>query len=211
MSTLVRDILGAADDNVRPNADPGSPATNVSINLMLTGIKIEDDNEDVIRLDGYMSMKWSDPRLSWEPSYYDGISQVRLPVDQIWTPDITVYHSPDSQQQLFSPEHVVGAVSSNGDVLWVPKVTMLTYYNKTKTNNGTLYQAHAVLGSWVYDANALDYPADTHPTIDYTSYRSRQFSVQNSTIVRSLATYPCCEENYPRLDISIDLLKKDKD
>ncbi|GAU95065.1 hypothetical protein RvY_06743 [Ramazzottius varieornatus] len=210
-SSLVSSLIAGADINVRPNADPGSPSVNVSVNVMISGVRIQDDNEEVMRLDGYLSMKWHDSRLQWEPAAYDGISQVRIPMDEIWTPDLTVYHSPDSQQKLFSEEHTIGVVYSNGDLLWVPKVTIFTYYNETKTNNGTLYQAKILIGSWVYDANALDYPQETHPTVDHTDYHGQNFIIQNSSITRQSATYPCCEEQYPRLEITLEVLKTKKD
>ena len=35
---------------------------------------------------------WSDILLKWNPEDFGGVSEVRIPVDKIWTPDIVLYN-----------------------------------------------------------------------------------------------------------------------
>lgn len=35
---------------------------------------------------------WQDAFLKWNPKNFDGVEQVRIPIDEIWTPDIVLYN-----------------------------------------------------------------------------------------------------------------------
>ena len=52
---------------------------------------------------------WRDEMLSWDPTQYGGISQIYLPADQIWRPDITLYNEYD----LVNHKHVNNIKSMN--------------------------------------------------------------------------------------------------
>jgi nicotinic acetylcholine receptor len=34
--------------------------------------------------------KWKDEYLTWDPEEFDGLSQIRLPANQVWTPDLVI-------------------------------------------------------------------------------------------------------------------------
>lgn len=36
--------------------------------------------------------KWIDEFLRWDPDDYQGVKEIRIPSDQIWTPDIKLYN-----------------------------------------------------------------------------------------------------------------------
>ena len=44
---------------------------------------------------------WKDVQLTWRPQSYDGIRQIRVPVDKIWKPDIVLYTKYVKTIQLF--------------------------------------------------------------------------------------------------------------
>jgi hypothetical protein len=35
---------------------------------------------------------WNDVNAKWDPEQYDGISDVRLPSDALWKPDVLLYN-----------------------------------------------------------------------------------------------------------------------
>jgi hypothetical protein len=35
---------------------------------------------------------WNDVNAKWDPAQYDGISDVRLPSDALWRPDVLLYN-----------------------------------------------------------------------------------------------------------------------
>ena len=35
---------------------------------------------------------WNDPQLTWDPSSFDGLAEMRLPVEYLWTPSIVLHN-----------------------------------------------------------------------------------------------------------------------
>jgi len=40
----------------------------------------------------YITIKWLDPRLTWNPEDFGGITQIRLPSHLFWNPEIALYN-----------------------------------------------------------------------------------------------------------------------
>ena len=36
--------------------------------------------------------KWMDPRLTWNVSEFDGLDAIYIPMDKMWTPDVSLYN-----------------------------------------------------------------------------------------------------------------------
>ena len=61
---------------------------------------------------------WMDNGLAWDRSDYDGVEDVRLPVDMIWTPDVVLYNYADTR--LEEKRKVLAIVNWEGQVRWRP-------------------------------------------------------------------------------------------
>ena len=40
----------------------------------------------------WLTLKWNDFQLRWNPKDYDGITQLRVAPDKIWLPDIVLFN-----------------------------------------------------------------------------------------------------------------------
>jgi hypothetical protein len=40
-----------------------------------------------------MSLKWNDPRYSWEPSDYEDLTSMPLPFSTSWAPEVILYNA----------------------------------------------------------------------------------------------------------------------
>lgn len=38
----------------------------------------------------YITLKWYDERLSWDPVDFEGITQMRVPSELVWKPDLAL-------------------------------------------------------------------------------------------------------------------------
>ena len=38
------------------------------------------------------SQEWTDYRLAWNSSYYEGVNILRIPAKRVWLPDIVLYN-----------------------------------------------------------------------------------------------------------------------
>uniref|UniRef100_A0A668A188 5-hydroxytryptamine receptor 3E-like n=2 Tax=Myripristis murdjan TaxID=586833 RepID=A0A668A188_9TELE len=64
-------------------------------------------------------MKWHNERISWDRSQFCGISQVSLPREMLWKPDLFIYEMTQSDESLPSPYLYItdkGVVSFEGDL-----------------------------------------------------------------------------------------------
>ena len=86
--------------------------------------------ESVSPSNGRLAMKvwwrysWSDLRLSWDPSHYGDVRELKFhaadlsdpETTDIWLPDFTAYNSANGLMHSFEP--AMASVRHNGDVFW---------------------------------------------------------------------------------------------
>lgn len=55
----------------------------------------------------WLRMSWTDHYLTWDPSEFGNIKEVRLPINNIWKPDVLLYNSVDQQFDSTWPVNAV--------------------------------------------------------------------------------------------------------
>ena len=102
----------------------GRPVANrtenivVKLEVYLVQIIDLDERDQVLISNVETQYEWYDNGLKWDKELYGGIHDVRLPVDQIWTPDIVLYNYADTR--LEEKREVLAIINSNGRVRWRP-------------------------------------------------------------------------------------------
>jgi nicotinic acetylcholine receptor, invertebrate len=71
-------------------------------------------------------MSWSDERLVWNASEYDDITEITLPVNTIWIPDIVLQNGVGRNDYLNEFKYFNPWVSNKGLITWVPEVRLNT-------------------------------------------------------------------------------------
>jgi hypothetical protein len=62
--------------------------------------------------------QWKDNGLKWNKTEYNGIEEIRLPINRIWTPDVVLYNYADTR--LEEKREVLCIVTHEGVVKWRP-------------------------------------------------------------------------------------------
>jgi hypothetical protein len=125
---------------------------------------------------------WTDERLTWKPSDYSDIRQIRIPAKDIWTPDFRLYNS---FKELEERDEVNVVLKSDGSVLWVPIATYKTLCAADDT-------CSLVLGSWTYDANILKLQLEG-TGFDASSYMNTcPYVIHDPQVKVESKIYPCC-------------------
>ncbi|KAJ8310585.1 hypothetical protein KUTeg_012450 [Tegillarca granosa] len=88
---LHNNVLEHYSRTSRPTTNPSNP---IDIALTPSDFQIEDvdDYGNTMTSAFMMSMSWYDKRLQWNKTEYGDIDQTRILVDELWTPDISVYN-----------------------------------------------------------------------------------------------------------------------
>ncbi|CAG0884634.1 unnamed protein product [Darwinula stevensoni] len=126
----------------------------------------------------WMDSKWNDERLTWEPSNHSNISDLRMPPDNVWIPDISIYNE-ESEDEFDSSLHQQVSshtvVKSNGEVHFVPNLVFRTYCEGDLTHwPFDQHMCDIKFGSWVYDGNRVNLSLDGSPedALDLSAYRT---------------------------------------
>ncbi len=40
----------------------------------------------------FLDQKWTDPKLTWDPSDWDNVTSLHIKYDKVWLPDIVLYN-----------------------------------------------------------------------------------------------------------------------
>ena len=97
---------------------------HVEINVELHSVvDVVDDVQPSVVLFCWLSQRWSDPLLFWDPKEYDGILEVVVPVSAIWTPDTTLYNGLFTDK-LFDESERTAVVQFDGAVAWIVPETV---------------------------------------------------------------------------------------
>lgn len=114
---LIHDLLDGYDTNVRPVENSSLP---VDVYMTLTPQQLIDVDEknQVVKMNVWLKFVWHDHQLTWEPSDYDGVADIRFPSDHVWHPDVLLYNSVDSEFDATYQSNVV--IYSDGTINWIP-------------------------------------------------------------------------------------------
>jgi len=183
-----------------------------------------DDRTDIATMQLWMQLQWEDIMLKWDYNDYGGVESVRLPIDRIWQPDITLYRG----KSEIMDDHLMPVVSYDGYVTYMPQIEAQVKCDKATDPDswfkGVITTCELKYGSWTYNGFELNITSvnaaaddDMEWDEESSSYRvnskydynniewdadSSSYHVNNKyelvdfTAKRRVKYYPCCEEPY---------------
>ena len=84
---LYSDLFGNYNRYVKPESERST--TTVSVDLAVVSVSELNNLESTFVLDSWYRLYWNDPRLTWNPDDYCGLTQTTVPSDNtVWVPDI---------------------------------------------------------------------------------------------------------------------------
>jgi len=106
------------------------PGTGLAIKTKMYMMCVDTDllNTDMMMVKMLEKYTWTDTRMTWTPSEYDGIKKISLPMKMIWTPDMTHYYG---NHDMVMREHVNVVITNEGMVTWMPMTTYRMRCNMT--------------------------------------------------------------------------------
>ncbi|XP_071823905.1 acetylcholine receptor subunit delta-like [Apostichopus japonicus] len=96
---------------------------DLSISLQFYAMLDLHERDQTITTASWMTIKWTDPRLTWDPSEFDGVDLVVMYIDEIWTPRVFLANSFSSTTSVVSSKRGGILLTSDGvAVLGAPLV-----------------------------------------------------------------------------------------
>ncbi|XP_060587873.1 neuronal acetylcholine receptor subunit beta-4-like [Ruditapes philippinarum] len=91
----------------------------INVEFYLNSVIDFDEQAEVLTTSGYLALTWMDEYLTWTPSDFNGTTEIFLPQDDIWKPDVSLRNTYNSFKGLGST-YLYVKVQHNGDVTWKP-------------------------------------------------------------------------------------------
>ncbi|XP_071039343.1 acetylcholine receptor subunit alpha-L1 [Parasteatoda tepidariorum] len=214
-SDLRRFLFENYDKLVRP-VRKTTDTIPVRINLNPAGLRDVDIKDRQVKFVSWLSMRWEDVYLTWDAAEY-GIDRLIVPMDQIWTPDISLYTTV-SDDGLFPKAQTNAIIYHNSTVLWSPIFTVKSRCLPTENQvTEDTFQCTVKLGSWTYHLGLLD----VHHYIDDPLTKAMngesfynqhpKWILESMTASTEPKKYSCCDELYPTVSYDMRFRKRQTD
>ncbi|NXE55555.1 5HT3A protein, partial [Casuarius casuarius] len=119
---LADHLLADYEKGVRPVRD-WRTTTNVAIDVMVYAILGVDEKNQVLTTYIWYRQHWIDEFLQWDPARFDNVTQISLPTESIWVPDILINEFVDVGK---SPDIPYVYVHHHGEVWNLKPIQVMT-------------------------------------------------------------------------------------
>ncbi|XP_034968079.2 neuronal acetylcholine receptor subunit beta-4 [Zootoca vivipara] len=153
---LMNHLLNTSRYNnlIRP-AFNSSQLVVIELQVILAQLINVNEREQIMTTNVWLNQEWTDYRLAWEPSEYEGINKLRIPAKKVWLPDIVLYNNADGTYEVSVYTNVI--VKNNGSMLWLPPAIYKSAC-KIEVKHFPFDQQNCTLKfrSWTYDHTEID-------------------------------------------------------
>uniref|UniRef100_A0A7I4XS16 Nicotinic acetylcholine receptor beta 1 subunit n=1 Tax=Haemonchus contortus TaxID=6289 RepID=A0A7I4XS16_HAECO len=117
----------------------------------------------------WLTLKWHDFQMRWNPVKYGEIRQIRVQPDKVWLPDIVLFNNADGNYEVSFMCNVV--INHLGDMLWVPPAI----YKSSCIIDVEFFPfdeqvCTLVFGSWTYNENEIKLEFEQAEWVDLSEY-----------------------------------------
>nr|CAD2204211.1 unnamed protein product [Meloidogyne enterolobii] len=162
------DIFRGYNSLILPMRNSSQPLT-VKMGLQLLLLINVDEKDQIMQSNVWLTLKWHDFQLKWNPVNYGGVKDLRVSLDKVWLPDIVLFNNADGNYEVSYMSNVV--IQYNGDMLWVPPAI----YKSSCIIDVEYFPfdeqiCHLIFGSWTYNEKEIKMDFDKSAGIDLLEY-----------------------------------------
>ncbi|XP_065156157.1 acetylcholine receptor subunit alpha-like 2 isoform X2 [Atheta coriaria] len=212
---LYDDLLSNYNRLIRPVSN-NTDTVLVKLGLRLSQLIELNLKDQILTTNVWLEHEWTDHKFMWDPQEYGGVTELYVPSEHIWLPDIVLYNNADGEYVVTTMTKAV--LQHTGKVLWTPPAIF-----KSSCEIDVRYfpfdqqTCFMKFGSWTYDGNQIDLKHINQKVgedkvevgIDLREYYpSVEWDILGVPAERHEKYYPCCAEPYPDIFFNITLRRK---
>ncbi|XP_072381370.1 acetylcholine receptor subunit alpha-like 2 [Diabrotica undecimpunctata] len=212
---LYDDLLSNYNRLIRPVSN-NTDTVLVKLGLRLSQLIELNLKDQILTTNVWLEHEWQDHKFMWDPQEYGGVTELYVPSEHIWLPDIVLYNNADGEYVVTTMTKAV--LRHTGKVLWTPPAIF-----KSSCEIDVRYfpfdqqTCFMKFGSWTYDGNQIDLKHINQKVgedkvevgIDLREYYpSVEWDILGVPAERHERYYPCCAEPYPDIFFNITLRRK---
>ncbi|XP_031564058.1 neuronal acetylcholine receptor subunit beta-4-like [Actinia tenebrosa] len=206
--SLVEGLL-SHNVNVRPVRSQNT-TTRVIFGLEIVQIISVDNRNQVLKTNVWIRQRWKNELMVWNSIQYEGVNETRLDPQTVWTPDIVLYNSADSESnsgvEKFKTRVIVG---SDGSSAWYsPAIYIttceldITYFPFDQQNCSMQF------GSSTFTATEVDLITANSPMFTDKFTKSSEWELIAAWKIRRTQTHACCKEPLAYINIEMIIRRK---
>ncbi|XP_067934663.1 neuronal acetylcholine receptor subunit alpha-7-like [Watersipora subatra] len=201
---LINMLLKDYNSYERP-AEIDNVPLKVEFQVTLRSIIDVHEKNQMINTNLWLDYRWKDYKLTWDPTDYGNITEIRLPQKLVWKPDILMYNSADP---AFDGSYSVNlVVYSDGTITQTPPgIFTSSCPINIKWFPFDDQECKLKFGSWTYDGTKINLEIKDgmeDGSLDGYS-RSGEWDLLGFPGVRNVVYYDCCPDN-PYIDITYSI------
>ncbi|KAJ8947687.1 hypothetical protein NQ314_008564 [Rhamnusium bicolor] len=151
---LYDDLLSNYNRLIRPVSN-NTDTVLVKLGLRLSQLIELNLKDQILTTNVWLEHEWQDHKFMWDPQEYGGVTELYVPSEHIWLPDIVLYNNADGEYVVTTMTKAV--LRHTGKVLWTPPAIF-----KSSCEIDVRYfpfdqqTCFMKFGSWTYDGNQID-------------------------------------------------------
>ncbi|XP_067633762.1 acetylcholine receptor subunit alpha-like 2 [Eurosta solidaginis] len=213
---LYDDLLSNYNRLIRPVSN-NTDTVLVKLGLRLSQLIDLNLKDQILTTNVWLEHEWQDHKFKWDPSEYGGVTELYVPSEHIWLPDIVLYNNADGEYVVTTMTKAI--LHYTGKVVWTPPAIF-----KSSCEIDVRYfpfdqqTCFMKFGSWTYDGDQIDLKHINQRNdkdnkvevgIDLREYYpSVEWDILGVPAERHEKYYPCCAEPYPDIFFNITLRRK---
>ncbi|EDW33925.1 GL21867 [Drosophila persimilis] len=213
---LYDDLLSNYNRLIRPVSN-NTDTVLVKLGLRLSQLIDLNLKDQILTTNVWLEHEWQDHKFKWDPSEYGGVTELYVPSEHIWLPDIVLYNNADGEYVVTTMTKAI--LHYTGKVVWTPPAIF-----KSSCEIDVRYfpfdqqTCFMKFGSWTYDGDQIDLKHISQKNdkdnkveigIDLREYYpSVEWDILGVPAERHEKYYPCCAEPYPDIFFNITLRRK---
>jgi len=212
---LYDDLLSNYNRLIRPVVNHTETVT-VKLGLRLSQLVDLNLKDQILTTNVWIEHEWHDYKFSWDPTEYGGVTEIYVPSEHIWLPDIILYNNADGDYIVKTMTKAI--LHHDGRVVWQPpaifksscEIDVEFFPFDTQT-------CHLKFGSWSFDGFQVDLvhidSEKGNNTVDYGMdlseyYLNVEWDILSVPAERHIKYYPCCPEPYPDIYFNMVIRRK---
>uniref|UniRef100_A0AC34GN31 Uncharacterized protein n=1 Tax=Panagrolaimus sp. ES5 TaxID=591445 RepID=A0AC34GN31_9BILA len=97
---LFVDIFKGYNSLIQPIRNSNDTPTIVRIALQLVLLIDVDEKDQIMHSNIWLTLKWKDYQMVWDPKLYGNIKEIRVAPDKVWLPDIVLFNNADGNYEV---------------------------------------------------------------------------------------------------------------
>ncbi|KAI6231361.1 hypothetical protein M3Y95_00373400 [Aphelenchoides besseyi] len=151
---LMMDVFRGYNNLIQPVKHLNQTPQIVKLALQLYLLINVDEKDQTMNTNVWLTLKWTDFQMVWNPTHYGGLKEIRVSPDKVWLPDIVLFNNADGNYEVSFMCNVV--IGHEGNMLWVPpalyKSSCILDVEYFPFDEQT---CHLVFGSWTYNQDEI--------------------------------------------------------